>query len=83
MYRSVMSTVRRRVAATSGSNSREKNGTEEETTVQREVKMEGDSYWLTRIVFIRAIGFIYCEHALLIQCMNHEPSEQEVCMMCI
>lgn len=24
--------------------------------------MEGGSYWLTRIVFTRAIGFIYCKN---------------------
>ena len=26
-------------------------------------EMEGGSYWLTRIVFARAIGFIYCKYA--------------------
>ena len=25
-------------------------------------EMEGGSYWLTRIVFTRAIGFIYCQY---------------------
>ena len=25
-------------------------------------EMEGGSYWLTRIVFTRAIGFIYCKY---------------------
>ena len=26
------------------------------------LEMEGGSYWLTRIVFTRAIGFIYCKY---------------------
>lgn len=25
-------------------------------------EMEGGSYWLTRIVFTRAIGFVYCKY---------------------
>ena len=27
---------------------------------EREVQLESGSYWLTRIVFIRALGFVYC-----------------------
>ena len=26
-----------------------------------EAKLEAGSYWLTRIVFIRALGFVYCK----------------------
>lgn len=30
-----------------------------------ETKLEAGTYWLTRIVFIRALGFVYCKVVLL------------------
>ena len=40
----------------------EANTEETKTMAKNDIELESGTYWLTRIVLIRYIGFIYCEH---------------------
>ncbi len=55
------SSVRRRAVAASRKPV-EDEVREKEAPVEQHLEMDAGSYWLTRIVFTRSIGFVYCEH---------------------
>ncbi len=54
------SSVRRRAVAASRKPA-ENEVKEREAPVEEHLEMDAGSYWLTRIVFTRFIGFVYCE----------------------
>ncbi len=54
--------VRRRAVAAASRKPAEDEVREKEAPVEQHLEMDAGSYWLTRIVFTRSIGFVYCEH---------------------
>ena len=54
------SSVRRRAVAASRKPA-EDEVREKEAPVEQHLEMDAGTYWLTRIVFTRSIGFVYCE----------------------
>lgn len=47
---------------TSEHGSTEQSEKDDTGEAERRLSSQAGSYWLTRIVFTRAIGFIYCKH---------------------